>query len=538
MLLYGVIVSPMKKYNYPLLTPAIAWLSVQSLFITLLLTLNQTLPFTSYTILHHVLILDDFTTIIKAIVLLSALSSILISLDYLKNLKINSFEYIILLCIATFSMLLVISSYDLISLYLAIELQSLSFYVITAFQRNNEFSIEAGLKYFILGALSSGFLLFGESLIYGFTGITNFEELAKYFTLNSLVIQETSLFGTSAAISLGLLFILVAFLFKIGAVPFHMWTPDVYHGAPTSVTAFFSITPKIAIFALLLRLCLFTFYDSIETWQVLIISCSLLSMYIGTLGAIQQNKIKRLFAYSSIAHVGYMLIGLATGTIESLDSLLLYIIVYIIMILNIFGVLLIMSKESWSISPPVSSYIFKSQPIALNNISLFSQTSNPLWNKYEPNGHSLKIDSLTQLKDKGSDTYIKYITDLCSLAKTNPLLAATLALVFFSNAGVPPLAGFYGKFSIILSAVEGSMYFLALAAIICSVIGAFYSIRLIKIMYYHNISRTWLKWSHYKPISKVNSFILAITLFFTMFFFLYPSFLWTLTHSAALSLCL
>lgn len=261
------------------------------------------------------LILDDFALLCKTIILLSALSSILIASDYIKGQKINSFEYIILILFSTLAMTLVVSSYDLISMYLAIELQSLSFYVIAAFQRNDEFSTEAGLKYFILGALSSGLLLVGESIVYGFTGITNFEELPTLlasgpltFPLLSEMAQPeaysaiepisslrggepdasspiwvmANMFPYENGVRMGLLFMLVAFLFKIGAVPFHMWTPDVYEGAPTSVTAFFAITPKIAIFGLLSRLCLHTFYDLIASWQQIILVCALLSMFIGT----------------------------------------------------------------------------------------------------------------------------------------------------------------------------------------------------------------------------------------------------------------
>ena len=305
----------------------------------------------------NVLISDDFTLLIKIVPLLSALLSIVIALDYIKGQKINSFEYIILILFPTLAMTFLVSSYDLISMYPAIELQSLSFYVIAAFQRNDEFSAEAGLKYFVLGALSSGLLLFGESIVYGFTGITNFEELSKLFTgfataPDTVLLQggfsfseerggmepmepgaplaESIPLAPFAGIIMGLLFMPVAFLFKIGAVPFHMWTPDVYEGAPKSVTAFFAITPKIAVLGLLLRLCLHTFYDSIASWQQIILIRALLSMFLGTFGAINQNKIKRLFAYSSIAHVGYLLIGLGTGTIAATESLLVYIIIYII----------------------------------------------------------------------------------------------------------------------------------------------------------------------------------------------------------------
>lgn len=504
-------------------------------------------------------------------------------------------------------MTLIVSSYDLISMYLAIELQSLSFYVIAAFQRNNEFSAEAGLKYFILGALSSGLLLFGESIVYGFTGITNFEELSKLFTFSSLTPDvslwsesnqlyenaspKTDMFSYANGVRMGLLFMLVAFLFKIGAVPFHMWTPDVYEGAPTSVTAFFAITPKIAILALLLRLCLHTFYDLIASWQQIILACALLSMFIGTWGAINQNKIKRLFAYSSMAHVGYLLIGLGTGTIAATEALLVYIIIYILMIINIFGIILVLAQvrenrdhattptnsqsflKDWRGTPlnrieqiaPIGSggKIYRSWQMSVPRTSFWEESDlattqllrggNPLWNVSATNNNSGHV--VAELTQRGSapdspwgkhaltrripqtkEIYVKYITDLSSLSKTNPILAFTAAIILFSNAGVPPLAGFYGKLNIFLSAVEESMYLIALAGVLCSVMGAFYSIRLVKILYFHSMTkRTWI-W--YKTMSKASSIVLAFTFLFTLLFFIYPSFLFSITHSAALSLCL
>ena len=514
------------------MTTTVGWLSVQTLSITIWLIINTSMP--SILVFDGALILDDFTAFIKTIILLSALSSILISFDYIKNQRLNSFEFNILILFSTLSMLFVTSSYDLISMYLAIELQSLSFYVIAAFQRNlsekNEFATEAGLKYFVLGALSSGFLLFGESLVYGFTGITNFEELAKFLFMfpDSLMAKGITL--------IGLLFILIAFLFKLGAVPFHMWTPDVYEGAPTTAMAFFAITPKIAIIALLLRLCLYTFYDLIETWQIIIIICSLLSMFIGTFGALNQKKIKRLLAYSSIAHVGYLLIGLATGTIESIESLLLYITIYIPMIIATFGLFLMLQSACApstlkTITP--LQYKFKKSPVS----SLLA--SNPIWNIHSKDlsYRGSKLLSFTSFPGDKKENGTTHITDLSSLSKTNPLLATSVAMLFFSNAGVPPLAGFYGKFNVILDAIASSMYLVALAAVICSVLGTFYSIRLVKIIYFHRMNLRQNKRVWYKIMSKESSIIVAISFFFTIFFFLYPSFLFTITHSAALSLC-
>ena len=594
-LLHGITCNPSAYYKYPILTSVIGWLSIQTLIITMTLAINSWEPnyYGSMTIIqnswdilaeiggnepkveilvfNNALIIDDFTTLIKMVVLLSALASTTISLEYIKKQKINAFEYIVLIMFSTLSMLFIVSSYDLISMYLAIELQSLCFYVLAAFKRNNEFSTEAGLKYFILGALSSGLLLFGESIIYGFTGITNFEELAKFnlwIPIDSN--QIATIYAEShgyAYISIGLLFILVAFLFKIAAVPFHMWTPDVYEGAPTSVTAFFAITPKIAILALLLRLCLDTFWDLIQSWQTIILLCSLLSMFVGTLGALNQNKIKRLFAYSSIAHVGYLLIGLSTGTIEAIESLLLYIIIYVLATVGAFGILLTISStrrnnvnrcgslwipvhsnstnsncSTQEINKEISLYGPNVDKNSVHIENLILKKSYPLWNVYMSNNfHSpffpiLRKENLFSRRTTYSTTYAKYITDLSTLSRSNPLLAATAAIVFFSNAGIPPLAGFYGKLNVFLSAIEGSMYILAISGILCSVMGAFYSIRLIKIMYFHSMGSK--VWTPYKQISKESSILLALTVFFTLFFFLYPSFLFTLTHSAALTLCI
>lgn len=611
-LIYGTLYNASAYYKYPILTYIIGWLSVQTLFITLFLIINSNGPSTAV-IFNNVLIIDEFTLLIKTIVLIGAISTILISFKYTLNQKLSARvnEFMILILFSTLSMLLIISSFDLISMYLAIELQSLSFYVLAAFQRNNEFSTEAGLKYFILGAISSGLLLFGESIIYGFTGLTNFEELTKLFSVvpileNSLInhpfvnnteqinnfipFLSTSFLNWTFVelINIGLLFILIAFLFKISAVPFHLWTPDVYEGAPTTITAFFAITPKIAILALLLRLCMFTFYDLIDSWQYVIIITSFLSMFIGTLGAIQQNKIKRLLAYSSIAHVGYLLIGLATGTIESIEALLIYAILYTLTIICIFSIILILSRENFNIIKndsnihinfqPTSLYvkwlpdfadIYKHTIIEPNEKKVNTRSAvkiipsklsfesskykiinqpyqkfkwhfanliegNPIWNPY----YSLKpIQFFKQEAPKEQKTnYVKHITDFSSLSRTNPLLAISASLIFFSNAGIPPLAGFYGKLNVFLTAIENSMYFLALAGILCSVIGAFYSIRLVKIIYFHSMTNK--HWDFYQSINKEHSLILAFTFFFTLFFFLSPSFLFLSAHSAAITLCI
>jgi proton-translocating NADH-quinone oxidoreductase chain N len=393
-------------------------------------------------------------------------------------------------------MLFMISAFDLIAMYLAIELQSLCFYVLAASKRNSEFSTEAGLKYFLLGAFSSGIFLFGCSLIYGFTGVTNLEELAKIFTTplgtSSLTANESNQIAPygpfigpmapSSGIFMGILFLAVGFLFKITAVPFHMWAPDVYEGSPTIVTAFFSVAPKIAILANMLRVFMYSFYD--PSWQQLFVFCSVASMILGAFAALSQNKIKRLLAFSSIGHIGYLLIGFSCGTIEGIQSLLIGLFIYVFMTINIFTVIL----------------------------------------------------SLRQNGDTGNLHFarFKYISDLAALAKTNPILAITISITMFSLAGIPPLAGFCSKFYLFFAALGCGAFFLALVGIITSVISCFYYIRLIKIMYF-DTPKTWIL---YKPMDREKSILLGITIFFITFFFLYPSPLFLVTHKMALSLCL
>jgi len=396
------------------------------------------------------------------------------SFDYYKDEKITAYEYSILIMLAALGLILLISSYDFLALYLAIELQSLTLYVLATFKRNSEFSTEAGLKYFILGALSSGILLFGISLIYGLTGSTNYE------TINHLLIgvsleNNENLIG----LSIGILFIAVALLFKLAAAPFHMWAPDVYEGSPTIVTAFFAIVPKIGILSVFITIFLETFYGLINQWQHIVIFCAITSMIIGAIGAVTQKKFKRLLAYSAIGHIGYILIGIASATPEGVQGLLLYIIVYIIMSINIFSLYL-------------------------------------------------------SLYDKNTFIKIKNISELSGLSKENGILAITLAIAVLSMAGIPPLAGFASKFYIFLAAIESSMYVLAIIGVLTSVIAAVYYIRLIKIMYFENTSNN----VNYKTIDLNKSIILATTLFFILFFMVNPSYLLILTHELALNLSL
>ena len=403
-----------------------------------------------------------------------------------------------------------ISSYDFISFYLTIEFQSLCFYVLAASKRNSEFSTEAGLKYFILGAFSSGILLFGFSIIYGFTGMTNFGELSLLFTgLGDNLMNQSVMTGeqvstlsigsalpfdgvemsnehantiSSNGILLGILFVAVGFLFKLTAAPFHMWAPDVYEGSPTAITAFFSITPKIAIIAVFIRLFLYSFYDLIFPFQKILLFCSGASMIVGALAALSQHKIKRLLAYSSIGHIGYILLGFACATGEGIEALTIYLIIYVVMTINIFAIILSLRGVNKSAS--------------------------------------------------GDSVRIKYISDLAMLGSTNPILAFTLSCTLFSMAGIPPLAGFCSKFYIFFSALNASLYFFAFLGVITSVISCFYYIRLIKIMYFEKRSN----WIVYKPMAKEISILLGITLFFILFFFFYPAPFFYIAHKVAFSL--
>jgi proton-translocating NADH-quinone oxidoreductase chain N len=480
LLIYGAVFSTSKQYNYPPLVRNVAWLGLLSIVVTTMLVVIQ--PITTANLCYNTLIIDKFTCVCKIALLLSTASTILMSLQYFQQETINTFESIVLILLSTCSMLFMISAYDLIAIYLAIELQSLCFYVIAASKRTSEFSTEAGLKYFILGAFSSGILLFGCSLIYGFTGVTNLEGLAKIFTGYDIAtnplsatfgIQSRQFVTQSSGIFMGILFIAVGFLFKITAVPFHMWAPDVYEGSPTFVTAFFSIAPKIAIMANMLRVFMFSVYD--PTWQQLFVLCSIASMTLGAIAGLAQHKVKRLLAYSSIAHVGYILVGFSCGTIEGIQSLLIALFIYVLMTVNAFAIVL----------------------------------------------------SLRQNR-------LKYISDLGALARTNPILAITLSITMFSYAGIPPLAGFCSKFYLFFAALGCGAYLLALVGVVTSVISCFYYIRFVKVMYF-DTPNTWIL---YKPMDREKSLLLAITLLGITFFCLYPSPLFIITHQMALCLCL
>ena len=396
-------------------------------------------------------IIDKFSTFMKVLVLLTSSFVLLLSRDYLKINKIDKIEYPILILASVLGMLLMISSYDLIVFYLGLELQSLCLYILASFKNDDERSSEAGLKYFVLSALATGLLLYGCSLIYGFTGSTNFE----YISSNLINANTGAIFG--------IVFIIVGLAFKVSAVPFHMWTPDVYEGSPTSVTTFFALVPKIAALSIFIRFMYVPFMNMIDQWQSIIIFLSIASMLLGSVAAIGQNNIKRLMAYSSIGHIGYALAGIATGTIAGVQSSIIYLVIYIFMNLAAFGCIFMMKRDN----------------IFLENIS-----------------------------------------DLSGLSKNHPLLALCFLITLFSLAGIPPLAGFFAKFYIFMAVIESKMYALAIIGLLTTVISAFYYLRIIKIIYFDKPKKSFEE--TYDLGLKASLTISTIAI---LIYFIYPSIL-------------
>jgi len=408
-------------------------ISLLVLLIASIITLNETFSINRVTLFNNSVVIDHMSSLMKIITLIGAFLVLVISSAYLKSFKIFKIEYPVLILSSVLGMMVMISSNDLMVFYMGLELQSLALYVLATFNRDQLKSSEAGLKYFVLSALSSGLLLYGCSLIYGFAGSTNFNVISSQLNSNEYVL------------TFGIVFILVGLAFKISAVPFHMWAPDVYEGSPTSVTLFFTMVPKIAALTVFIRFLYVPFLNLIDQWQMIIIFLSIASMLFGAIAAIGQTNIKRLVAYSSIGHIGYTLAGLATGSNEGIQSSIIYISIYVIMNLALFSCLLMLKRN---------------------------------------------------------DQYYEDIDDLSGLSKNHPLLSLSLLVILFSLAGIPPLAGFFAKFYIFKAVIEQSMYFLAIVGLLSTVIAAFYYLRIIKIIYfdkekekYDEDHSLWLKFS-------------------------------------------
>jgi proton-translocating NADH-quinone oxidoreductase chain N len=470
-LFYSVIYTTSPFFDYPLLVNNTSWLSIQVLLFTLFLNINNT--FYDIVLFNNLIIIDFFNIVIKTFVLLSSILILIMSLRYNQVELLNNSEYSIIILFSIVGTLFFISSCDLLTAYISIELQSFCSYLLTSIKRNSEFSTEAGLKYFILGAFSSGFLLFGCSLVYGFTGTTN------YMILSILIINNDCFSSYINGIVIGSLFILVAFLFKFSAAPFHVWSPDIYEGAPTTITAFFIIVQKLGLVIFFLRLFFNSFYGIINFWQVYLTIACFSSMLVGCFGALWQTKLKRLFAFSSITHVGYLLIALCCISFESIYALVFYLCIYVITNVGSFIILLIVRKN-----------------------------------------HNYKR--------------IKYVEDLLIVAKTNYILGIYVVITFFSIAGVPPLAGFFSKMFIFFSSISQSMYSLAIVGILTSVVSCFYYLKIIQISFFEKEN----KLITLRKIDKESAYLITVANFFLIAFFFHPDLFSILIHLSIFDLFL
>jgi NADH-quinone oxidoreductase subunit N len=408
---------------------------------------------------------NGFIVIVKLLILAGGLLVLPLAQAALPVAGTKFFEYPVLLLFALLGMMLMVSAGNFLSLYMGLELQSLCLYVLAACNRDNEKSSEAGIKYFILGALTSGILLFGISLIYGFSGSTSFTALSELFR------QGITPANVPVGIMVGLILVIIGFCFKISAVPFHMWTPDVYEGAPTPVTAFFATAPKVAACAILVRALMEPFGDWIQQWQQIIVVLSAASMIVGAIGALRQKNIKRLMAYSSIGHVGFILMALASANSAGIEAVLIYLAIYITMSAGVFAIIIMMRRQG------------------------------------EP---------------------AEMLSDLSGFARSHPLAAIAMTIFMLSMTGIPPLAGFFGKFYVLLAAIDAKLYALAVIGVVSSVISAYYYINIIRLMYFEELG---------EPLEALNTrgikVISVLTALFNLLYFVYPTQLVGLAESAA-----
>src|SRR5882672_7371472 len=437
----------------------VSWLAIVLLVVAGAITLW--LPGGTLVTFGGSFLVDPFARFLKLLALTGSAAAILMSFDYLAVEKQQKFEYPILILLSTTGMLMLISAADLIALYLGLELMSLALYVVAAINRDSVRSTEAGLKYFVLGALSSGMLLYGASLIYGFTGTVSFAGIAKAAE------------GGGIGLVFGLVFLFAGFCFKVSAVPFHMWTPDVYEGAPTPITAFFAAAPKVAGIAMFVRTTIVAFPGVTTQWQQIVVFVAIASMALGAFAAIGQRNIKRLMAYSSIGHMGFALIGLAAGTQEGVQGVLLYMAIYLAMTLGTFACILAMRRDG---------------------------------------------------------RMVEDIGDLAGLARTKPAMAFFLAMLLFSLAGVPPLAGFFAKFYVFLAAIKAGLFTLAVIGVVTSVVGAYYYLAIVKVMYFDEPAKG------FEPMPPELRTVLAVTGLFNLLYFIYPGPLIEAASAAAKSL--
>ena len=530
--------------KYPLIQNSVLYLSILILVFSSYLVYNEHLSVVEISCLNNTYVSDYMSFISKIVIGSLSVFCLLMMRSYILKQQINNFEYFLLFLFSVLGLFLLCSSNDLLTSYLAIELQSLAFYVLAAFKKNSTFSVDAGIKYFILGAFASSMFLFGVSLIYGLTGSVSFDDFQILF-LNSvpgknltsisfyeilsesfdqigyyIFVQHPHLmwilseeidtickffdcqyelketwvnfyflevltasklpidyFFDTTLIKFALIFILIALFFKLTVAPFHIWAPDVYEGSPSSSTFFFSVVPKLAIFVLLVRIFYYSFYGFVENWRHFIVLIVIFSILIGSFGGLEQRKLKTLLVYSTVSHMGYSLIAFSAGTFESLQMLLSYLIVY-----------------------------------SFSGLCIWS------------------IFMLTKIKTIYTQKQNKDLTDLVLLSKSNYILAIFFTTVLFSVAGFPPMIGFLVKMGIFLTAVEVSMYFVALISILCSVVGTFYYIRLIKILYFEKVSVGKL----YYPINSQSSVIISLLFFLFLFLFCNPTLLFLISQKLSL----
>ncbi len=440
-------------------TPLVVTLAIALLILTG--ALQCWLPAGKLTTFGGSFVVDGYARFLKILVLLGSAATLLISYGFLAERSTRIFEYAILILVSTVGMMLLVSAGDLVMLYLGLELMSLSLYVVAASNRDDVKSTEAGLKYFVLGALASGMMLYGMSLIYGFTGTVSFAGIAAAAKSG----------GTG--LMFGIVFLLVGLCFKVSAVPFHMWTPDVYEGAPTPITAFFSSSPKVAAFAVFVRVLLTAFPNLVPEWQQIIVFVAIASMAVGSFGAIGQRNIKRMMAYSSIGHMGFALVGLAPGTPEGVQGVVLYLVIYTVMTFGVFTLILAMKRSGQA---------------------------------------------------------MEQISDFAGLSRSHPVLAFLTAMLLFSLAGIPPLAGFFAKFYVFMAAIKAGMFTLAVIGVLMSVVGAFYYLNVIKVMYIDEQAGAT------DAVRVELGTVVVVSALFNMLFFVYPGPLVGAATAAAKSL--
>jgi len=554
LLMHGVWFSTSPFLNYPSMVTNTLHHSLFILAVTLWLVSARFESFPSFLLFRSNLIYDDFSMKVSFLLVLSTIICLIMSITYLAKEKINLFEYVIFTLLSCLGGCWLVASYDFFTMYLTIELLSLPLYGLASIKSRSLLSTEAGLKYFILGAFSSGVFLFGVSLIYLATGSLSFSEIGQLFAgvnVDMFLNGDTHSLSYIASFLIGMLLVMVGLMFKLTAVPFHMWAPDVYEGAPTPVTAYFSTVPKLAVFAVTVRIFYVTFFDISLEWQKAITLCAIGSMILGTLGAmVQKLDLKRLLAYSAIGNAGYMLLGISAGNLEGLQGLLLFAVIYLVMSINAFATILTL-RSSISTAEGLSQSTFHWEQDHSNARALFYQNSNevvvPLkeasvvTSTLQSDQRSLDQEAWLQgayiprqlaLGSQNSLGNLKGILQFRTISKTNPLLAITIAFMFFSMAGVPPLAGFLGKMYLFFAAVNGGLYLAVFVAIITNVIGSFYYIRCIKLAYFDGSK----EWTSLESPSASLSLILGASILFLSFFFLYPStaILWVSNAAAVL----